>query len=149
MFSGRYDHTVDEKGRVSVPARFREVLERDGLDTLHITNFVSEQGKCLELFTPREWERMVAKIRQKNGFDRNLRLFQTFYIGGAYDVQVDKQGRILIPAKLRDFAHLEHEVTFSAMINRFQLWNKRTLEELLSAAEENLKDPEFFSKLGL
>jgi len=149
VFSGRYDHTIDEKGRVSIPARFREVLERDNLETLYITNFVSEQGKCLEMFTPREWERMVSKIRQKNGFDRNVRLFQTFYIGGAHEVQFDKQGRILIPGKLREFARLEHEVTFSAMIDRFQLWNKRTLEDLLSAAEENLKDPEFFSKLGL
>ena len=149
MFSGRYDHTVDDKGRVSLPARFREVLERERLDSLYITNFVSEQGRCLELFTPGEWERMAAGIKAKSGFDRDVRLFQTFYIGGAHEVPVDKQGRILIPAKLREFARLEHEVTFSAMTDRFQLWNRGVLEEVLGVAEESLKDPEFFRKLGL
>jgi MraZ protein len=149
VFSGRYDHTIDDKGRVSIPARFREILERDGLNRLYITNFISEQGRCLELFPPSEWERVVGKIRQNNSFDRNVQLFQTFYIGGAHDVQVDRQGRILIPPKLREFARLEHEVTFSAMIDRFQLWDRSTLEKVLSAAEESLKDPKFFQNLNL
>ena len=149
VFSGRYDLAIDNKGRINLPARFCEILEREHVDSLHITNFISEQGKCLELFTPREWERMVGKIRQKSSFDRKARLFQIFYIGGAHEVQVDKQGRILIPAKLREFARLEHDVTFSAMIDRFQLWDKHALEEVLSAAEATIKDPKFFDDLGL
>ncbi len=149
MFSGRFDHSIDDKGRVSIPARFREVLERERHERLYITNFISEQGRCLELFPPGEWERMIGKIREKSSFDRAMQLFQTFYIGGAHEVQADKQGRILIPPKLREFARLEHEVTFSAMIDRFQLWDKATLERVLSEAEQTLTDPKFFQNLNL
>jgi DNA-binding transcriptional regulator/RsmH inhibitor MraZ len=64
-------------------------------------------------------------------------------------VPVDKQGRILIPTNLLKFAHLDREVTFSAMQDHFQLWDRKILEKVLKAAEEKINDPEFFTKLGL
>jgi MraZ protein len=135
----RFDHTIDEKGRVSLPAEFRDRLQSDGIVSLHITNFISDRGKCLELFKPREWERLIGKIRQNNSFDSKMRLFQTFYIGGAHEVQIDKQGRILIPPRLREFAHLDREVTFSTLVDRFELWDKRALDGVLGLAEEEFK----------
>lgn len=149
MFNGRFDHAIDPKGRVSIPVRFREVLQRDSLDQLYITNQIFNRERCLALYTPNEWERLVGRIKQKASFDPKVQLFQTFYIGGAYEAQVDGHGRILIPSKLREFARLEREVTFSATAECFQLWDKQTLERVLGEAEKSLSDPEFFKDLGL
>ncbi|HLX37623.1 MAG TPA: division/cell wall cluster transcriptional repressor MraZ [Candidatus Binataceae bacterium] len=148
MFSGRFDHAIDDKGRISLPVRFREVLDRDGHDRLYITNFVFEGRHCLAAYPPNEWTRLLDQIRQRARFDREVKAFELFYIGGAHEVIVDKQGRILIPPKLRDYAALKGEVTFSALTDHFQLWDKAALEEVLKAAEQRFSDPEFFQKLG-
>jgi MraZ protein len=149
VFSGRFDHAIDEKGRVSIPVRFREELERDGHDRLYITNFIVESQRCLEVFPPNEWTRLQEQIRQKTRFDPQLRAFELFYIGGAHEVLVDRQGRILVPPKLRGFAALDRDVTFSALTDHFQLWDKAVLEQVLKATEQRFQDPEFFQKLGL
>ncbi|HJU27968.1 MAG TPA: division/cell wall cluster transcriptional repressor MraZ [Candidatus Binataceae bacterium] len=145
---GRFDHAIDDKGRVSIPARFRETLQRDGHDRLYITNFMVNGERCLELFPPDEWEKVLAKFSSGRALDPAMQLFETFYIGGAHDVQVDRQGRILIPAKLREFARLDHEVTFSAKHNRFELWDRTTLERILELAVEQMKNPEFLAKIN-
>ena len=148
MFNGRFDHAIDEKGRVSIPARFRDELQKAGHDRLYITNFIFEREKMLELYPPAEWEAMVAKFARRRTGDRVAQLFETFYIGGAHEVQVDRQGRILIPPKLREFAGLERDVTFSARPNLFQLWNRATLAKILKSAEDQLlADPDLLSKL--
>jgi transcriptional regulator MraZ len=149
VFSGRFDHAIDDKGRVSIPARFREELERDGHDRLYITNFIFEAQHCLEVYPPNEWTRLQEQIRQKARFDNQVRSFELFYIGGAHEVLVDKQGRILVPPKLREFAALDRDVTFSALTDHFQLWDKALLEQVLKATEQRFADPEFFQKLGL
>jgi MraZ protein len=149
VFNGRFDHAIDDKGRVSIPVRFREELERDGHDRLYITNFIFEGQRCLEVYPPNEWTRLQEQIRQKARFDIQVRSFELFYIGGAHEVLVDKQGRILVPPKLREFAALDGAVTFSAMTDHFQLWDKAVLEQVLKATEQRFADPEFFQKLGL
>jgi len=147
VFSGRFDHAIDEKGRVSIPARFRDVLQREGHDRLYITNFIFEGARCLELYPPAEWEDVLSRFKGKKG-DRATQLFEAFYVGGAHEVPVDRQGRILIPQRLRDFAQLDREVTFSARHDRFQLWDKPTLEKILKSAEEQLlADPGFLAKI--
>jgi len=148
VFNGRFDHAIDEKGRVSIPARFRDELQKAGHDRLYITNFIFEREKMLELYPPAEWEAMVAKFARRRTGVRVAQLFETFYIGGAHEVQVDRQGRILIPTKLREFAGLERDVTFSARPNLFQLWNRATLDKILKSAEDQLlADPDLLSKL--
>ncbi len=149
MFSGRFDHSIDDKGRVSIPARFRDALQHEGHDRLVITNFIQGGERCLALYPPAEWELLVARIKSKPAFDPNVQTFETFYVGGAHDVQVDRQGRILIPTRLRDFAHLGRDVTFSARHDHFQLWDKERLDKVLRATEEQIADPHFFEKLNL
>ena len=130
--------------------RFREALQREGLERLYITNAFHERNRCLELYPPAEWSNLIDKIRQKARFDPKIETFELFYIGGAHEVQVDRQGRVLVPPKLREFAKLGREVTFSARSDHFQLWDKQELERVLKAAEDKiLEDPEFFQKLGL
>ena len=149
MFSGRFDHSIDEKGRVSIPARFREVLQRENHDRLYITNFPFDGQRCLALYPPSQWETLNANLRTKPRFDPRVQVFETLIIVGAHEVPVDRQGRILIPPKLREYAALDREVTFSARQDHFQLWDKRILEKVLKATEEKIMDPEFFAKLGL
>ncbi len=149
MFSGRFDHSIDEKGRVSIPARFREVLLRENHDRLYITNFPFDGQRCLALYPPSQRETLNANLRTKPRFDPRVQVFETLIIGGAHEVPVDRQGRILIPPKLREYAALDREVTFSARQDHFQLWDKRILEKVLKATEEKIMDPEFFAKLGL
>jgi MraZ protein len=149
VFSGRFDHAIDPKGRVSIPVRFREVLQKAGHDSLFITNFIMNKERCLELYPADEWWRLVAKIKQKPSFDSKVQLFQAFYLGGAHEVETDRHGRILIPPKLREFAHLDKDVTFSAMTDHFQLWDKATLDRVLGEAEKNFADPDFLNGLGI
>ena len=149
MFNGRYDHALDEKGRVSIPARFREKLQGDGHDLLYITNFVMEGEHLLELFQPNEWEKRVAKFADTRATDREAQLFETFYIGGAHEVPVDRQGRILIPPRLREFARLGRDVTFSAKHNRFELWDTATLDRVLLMTVDSLRKPEFLAKINI
>lgn len=149
MFSGRFDHATDEKGRVSIPARFREVLERDGHESLFITNWIHQKERCLVLYPPGEWTKLCGKIGQQGSLAPAAQTFQMFVIGGAHEVQVDRQGRILIPPKLREYARLDRDVTFNALINHFQLWDKAALQRILEAAEQQMMDPEFVGKLNL
>ncbi len=149
VFSGRFDHSIDEKGRVSIPARFREVLQRENHDRLYITNFPFDGERCLALYPPSQWETLNAHLRTKPRFDPRVQQFETLVIGGAHEVPVDRQGRILIPPKLRLYAALDREVTFSARQDHFQLWDKSLLERVLKATEEKIMDPDFFAKLGL
>jgi transcriptional regulator MraZ len=148
-FSGRFDHSIDDKGRVSIPARFREVLQGDEDEILFITNCNFEGERCLELYPPRGWQQLVGKLQQKKSFRPEVRAFQNFYIGGAHEVQVDKQGRILIPPRLREYAGLGRDVTFSAMIDHFQLWDRQVLERHLGVLEVKVGDPAFLEKLDL
>src|ERR1700720_4601074 len=149
VFSGRFDHSIDEKGRVSIPARFREVLQRENHDRLYITNFPYAGERCLALYPPSQWKTLNANLKSKPRFDPRVQAFETFFIGGAQEVPVDRQGRILIPTTLRNFARLDREVTFSARQDHFQLWDRQTLGKVLKATEEKILDPEFFAKLGL
>jgi transcriptional regulator MraZ len=150
VFSGQFDHALDEKGRVSIPSRFREILQGEGHDRLLITNFIFQQERCLELYAPGEWDRLVEKLNEKSAFDPSIQLFQVFFIGGAHEVQVDRQGRVLIPNKLREFARLEREVTFSAFTNHFQLWGRETLAKIRRTAEDRLmQDADFLVKINL
>jgi MraZ protein len=147
VFAGRFDHAVDDKGRVSIPARFREILARDAHESLYITNFIVNGERCLDLYTPSEWIRVTNKLRSARR-TRETELFQTFFIGGAHEVPVDNQGRILVPPKLREFAHLQRDVSFSALVDHVQLWDTPTLQKILSAAEEMLLDPAMLEKVS-
>ena len=149
MFSGRFDHTTDEKGRVSIPVRFREQLQRDGHESLIITNWIYQKERCLALFPPSQWTRLIGKISQRGSLDPSTQTLQMYFVAGAHEVQVDRQGRILIPPRLREYARLDREVTFNALIDHFQLWDKAMLQRMADAVEQQMMDPEFVGKLNL
>ena len=140
MFSGRFDHAIDDKGRVSIPARFREQLERDGHDRLYITNFIFEGQRCLEAYPPNEWARLQDQIRQRARFDRQVSAFELFYIGGAHEVLVDKQGRILVPPTLRDHARLKKDVVWAGAGRYAELWDGAEWAKHFETTEDERRD---------
>jgi MraZ protein len=149
MFCGRYDRELDDKGRVGLPGPFRDELQSRKFDRVYITRSKIESERFLEVYPPDEWQRLVGTLKQKSTLDLNLQLFQIFFVGGTHEVPVDRQGRILVPLKLREFAGLNHEVAFSGMPDYFQLWDRTALERTVKFAEDRIGDRSFRNTLGL
>jgi MraZ protein len=149
-FRGNYKHTIDAKGRLSVPAKFREVLLGKGDDRLIITNFVVEATRCLDVYPLDEWFRFEEEIRKRPKFDRRIVQFQNYYLSSASECVVDKQGRILIPPVLRQYADLKRDVVLVSALEKFRVWNNEAWKKVFVDAEEKLmQDPDFLGELGL
>lgn len=117
MFVGEYNHTIDTKGRVIVPAKFRDDLG---------TNFMVTKGldNCLFVFPMDEWNRFEEKLQNLPVANKNARKFSRFFLAGASAMEADKQGRILLPASLREFAGLEKDVVMVGVGSRAEIWSK-------------------------
>ena len=123
MFKGEYNHTVDTKGRLIVPAKFREILG----DVFVVTKGLDG---CLFMYPNSEWEKIEEKFREIPLTGKDARKFTRFFFGSAADCELDKQGRVLIPANLREYAGLGKEVVLIGVLNRIEVWSKeRYLEE--------------------
>lgn len=150
MFRGTFEHTVDAKGRLSVPAKFREVLIGKGDDRIIITNYVIDSVHCLDVYPLDEWLRFEEEIKQRPKFDRRMVVFQNYYLSGACECAVDKQGRILIPPALRRYANLKRDVALVSALEKFRIWDKEAWAKVFAEAEEKLtQDPDFLSDLKL
>lgn len=125
MFIGEYQHTVDVKGRLFMPAKFREELGERFIVTLGLDN-------CLFVFSPDEFAILKSKLDSISIANRDARQFARFFFAGACECEADKQGRILIPAKLRDYAKLEKDVTIVGVSNRVEMWNTESWEQVHS-----------------
>lgn len=150
MFRGGFEHTLDSKGRLSVPAKFREVLIGKGDERIVITNFLVDGTRCLDVYPLDEWVRFEEEIRKKPKFDRRVVLFQNYYLGGASECVVDKQGRILIPPLLRQYANLKRNVIVVSALEKFRVWDQEAWKKVFAEAEEKMiQDPNFLDDLGL
>jgi MraZ protein len=140
LFKGRYSHTLDSKGRLSIPSKFREVLSEHQEDVLILTNFDS----CLLGFTREEWRLLEEKIRGQSMFStmlrKDMRAFVRYFFSGASECPLDRQGRILIPPTLREFAGLEKEVVLTGVANRIEIWSKERWGAFLSDSQENFEE---------
>ena len=117
MFMGEYNHTIDAKGRLISPAKFREVLGDE---------FVVTKGMdgCLFVFDNSEWQAFAEKLRSLPMIDKEVRQFTRFFLAGAASVEVDKQGRILLPSVLRDFAGITKDTVLIGVGSRIEIWSK-------------------------
>lgn len=150
MFRGSFQHTIDSKGRLSVPSKFREVLLGKGDDRIVMTNFVVDGARCLDVYPLDEWMRFEEEIRRKPKFERRMVFFQNYYLGGASECVVDKQGRILIPPLLRQYANLKRGVVLVSALDKFRVWDQEAWKKMFAEAEEKLtQDPDFLNDLGL
>ena len=137
MFMGQYEHSIDTKGRIIIPVKYREDLG----DVFVVTRGLDG---CLFLYPPEEWQSFVEKLKELPS-NQSTRKIQRQFLSKAMEVTLDKQGRILIPALLREVAALEKEVVFVGMMNRIEVWDKcrleaQEMEEDEEALEANLDE---------
>lgn len=117
VFMGEYNHTIDAKGRLIVPSKFREQLGNE---------FVVTKGLdgCLFVYSNEEWQRIETSFREKPLTSKDARKFLRFFFAGAASCEVDKQGRILLPANLREYAGIDKDVVSVGVLSRVEIWSK-------------------------
>ena len=146
MFRGRYEHTIDSKGRISIPAKFRDVLSKKYDDRLVITNF----DHCLVAFPAEEWALLEQKAGSFSLMRKETSAFFRFFYSSAVDCLIDKQGRLLIPQTLREYANLQKDVILVGEGKRIEMFAKeRWLEEARKAEEDFDKIRGTLADLGI
>jgi MraZ protein len=134
MFRGHFEHAIDAKGRTSLPARFRDVLSATGDARIILTK--SPFDPCLHMVPMKGWEEIEAKIAAQPQFDANVIRLRRLYISAAVECEIDKQGRILVPNALRDYASLEKDVLWAGMVNMVELWSRAKWDEAQNMTPE-------------
>lgn len=135
MFRGQFAHSIDAKGRVAVPSRFREVLAGSGDQRLVITPALFDP--CIHVFPLRAWEELEEKVSQMKQFDPHVVRFRRLYLSAAVDCELDKQGRLLVPPQLRDHASLSKEVLWAGIGNKIELWASERWAEVNRFASDD------------
>lgn len=120
MFMGEHNHTIDAKGRIIVPAKFREALGEEFVVTLGLDG-------CLFVYPNDEWQSFISQLKTLPG-SKDARQMQRYFLAGATTCEVDKQGRILIPSKLREQAGLNKDVVFVGVLSKIEIWSKERWE---------------------
>lgn len=150
MFRGRYEHAIDAKGRTSVPSRFREVLSAQGESRLVVTTGLDA---CLVAYPMSEWLAFEERLTSLPQFDPDVVTLKRIYVSGAIECELDKVGRLLIPAPLRKHAHLSREALWAGMGPYIELWANARFEALrkdvLSDEERRLSIATRLAELGL
>jgi MraZ protein len=136
VFLGEYEHTIDEKGRLAVPARFRDYLAQGVVITRGF-------DACLIGFTRQHWDRLAAKVSALSFGQAGARDIQRRLFSSATDLPVDKQGRILVPQTLRDFAGLGETVVVTGMNEYFEIWSHERWQAVLEKIDT---DPQSFAQ---
>lgn len=130
MFMGEYQHTIDSKGRVSIPARFREELGELFVITKGLDN-------SLFVYPLEEWRRLEQKLKSLPFTRADARAFARFFFSGAVECELDKQGRVLLPQVLREHARINKDVVIIGVSTRIEIWAKEVWEEYSLQAAAN------------
>lgn len=140
MLIGEYEHSVDVKGRLIMPAKLREEIGE---------KFVVTKGLdgCLFVFSLKEWDLFQEKLRALPVSNKNARDFSRFFLAGAIECEIDKQGRFLISGNLREFASLEKDVVIIGVTTRLEIWNKEKWKNYSS--DENISAEEIAENMSM
>lgn len=134
MFRGQFVHTIDTKGRVSLPARFREALESGSPARCILTP--APFDPCLHLHPLPAWEKLENKIAELPALDQNILRFRRLYVSAAIECELDRVGRVLVPSHLRAYAGLEKDVLWAGMVTSVELWAKPRWDAALAMTPE-------------
>lgn len=149
-FRGNFTHSLDQKGRISLPSEFRKVLADADQEAVVLTNYISDGARCLEGFAITSWKEFEGKLREKSRFGAKLQKLENFYLSRAAECAVDGSGRILIPPHLRTYAGIERDVTFTSSIHGFRIWDARVYTMIFAEAESALlNNPDLFSDVDI
>ena len=136
MLKGHFVNSINNKGRLSIPSKFREVLAECDANHIIVTKGLD---KCLMAFAPEDWERLEKKASILSMVRKADILFKRHVVGSAEECQIDAQGRILIPASLREYADLTKKCLFVGITDRIEIWDQDTYKAYM---EDALKDSE-------
>ena len=148
-FSGTFEHGIDDKNRVAIPSRYREVLAGLDQQRLMVTRFRDGDRRCLDVYPMGAWEELEAKILSKRRFDRTMQRFKDVYVSGAHECMLDGQGRILLPQHLRDYAGITRDVVFTGQIDMFKIWDHETWQRTFDQHEKIFDQPDALGELDL
>ena len=144
MFRGSSFHTIDAKGRIIIPTRFRDVIKADGADGV----MISRMDNCLVGFVFNDWRKIEAKILAMAEKSENMRRFRRVFIGGAFECNGDKQDRILIPPSLRQYAGLDREIVLVGVLDHFEVWSRENWDNENMRLEEDMKQEEVRNEIA-
>lgn len=143
MFIGEYNHTIDDKGRLAIPSKFRVQLAQGAVVTRGLDN-------CLFLYPKAEWDKMAEKLANLPLTQANARAFARLMLAGAMDVDIDKQGRVVLPAYLRQYASVENQAVVAGLYNRIEVWNEAAWREYQKNSEKDSNEiAENLANLGV
>ncbi|NCF74962.1 MAG: division/cell wall cluster transcriptional repressor MraZ [Xanthomonadaceae bacterium] len=139
MFIGEYKYSIDNKARLAIPTKFRDELKKEAVVTRGLDN-------CLFLYTKKEWKKIADKLSTLPFSQANSRAFARLMLAGAMDVNIDKQGRIVLPDYLRSFSKIKKKVVIAGLYSRLEIWD----EEIWNKYKENTEkqSSEIAEKLG-
>ncbi len=143
MFIGEYHHAIDEKGRLAVPVKLREEIGRVVVVTRGLDN-------CLFVYTQAEWGTLAERLSKLPVAKANTRAFARLMLAGAMELEVDKQGRVILPDYLRKYAALKKKVVIAGLLNRLELWDSAAWLKYQAGTERNAGDiAEALGELGV
>jgi MraZ protein len=148
MFRGSSFHTIDTKGRIIIPARFRDVIKAQESNGV----MVSRMDGSLVAYTYDEWHNIETRILSLAEKSENMRRFRRVFIGGAFECACDKQDRILIPQNLRQYAELDKEIVLVGVLDHFEIWSRKSWDTENLHLEKDMKKEDVrneIAKLGL
>ena len=148
MFRGSSFHNLDSKGRLIIPARFRDALNQSNVDGL----MVSKMDGALCCYTVEEWSKIEERILNLARKSENMRRFRRIFIGGAHECMLDKQARILIPPSLRQYAGLNKGVVLVGVLDHFEIWAKESWAQEYENLDNDMKNEDLrneVAELGL
>lgn len=134
MFEGRFEYSLDEKNRVSIPAKFREILMRHYDMNLILTNL----DRCIAAYPRKEWQSLKERLSQSQIATRDVKLFLRFFYSGVTECPIDRLGRILIPQSLKSFAKIVKDVVIIGMDKRIEIWSKEEWEKLVGEVTSDM-----------
>lgn len=153
MFRGLYEHTLDAKGRLSLPSHFRDLLrerastEVGDADLLIITTGID---RCLVAYPPAEWRAFEAKLAGLSQFDPAVVQLKRIYVAGATECPIDKNGRLLIPPMLREYAELKQETVWAGMVTTIEIWaRERWNQQVADSRQDPTAIAKALTELGL
>ena len=130
MFIGEYSHTIDEKNRLAVPAKFRAALAKGAVVTKGLDN-------CLFLYASKDWRELADKLAKLPISQSNTRAFSRLMLAGAMDLSLDKQGRVVLPDYLKQFAALKKNVIITGLMNRLEIWDEDNWQKYKKDTEKD------------
>ncbi len=137
MFYGEYVHYIDRKGRLILPAKFREVSKANFIEKFFVTRGLDN---CLFMFAEEEWRSQENKFKGMPFTKQQARTFNRLYFSGAVEVVSDKQGRILLPQYLKDFAGIKRDVVLVGVSNRIEIWAKENWEKFYGNCRQSFEE---------